>query len=74
MYKTYNSNTDETLYQYLQEKKQFKIFGKILFSYWKTIDIEIVPSFAWIQHNTLGSTEWKSKWNILKNVNWNKMK
>lgn len=73
----YDSISEEynyTLYQYLQEKKQFKIFGITLFIYWKTIDTEIVPSFAWIQHNTLGSTEWKSKWNGLENVNWNKIK
>ena len=53
---------DETLYQYLQEKKSVKLFGIIIFPYWKTIDTEIVPSYACIQKNTLGFSDWKSKW------------
>ena len=70
---TYNYSSDEyteTLIQCLQEKKVLKIFGLKLFSYWVTIDTEIVPSFAWIQRNVLGSTDWKSKWADLKNILW----
>lgn len=77
MYKIYDPVCDDydyLFYQYLQEKRQFKIFWITLFNYWKIIDQEIVPSFAWIQYNTLGSTEWKSKWNGLKNINWDKIK
>ena len=75
MYTSYNRSSNEyteTLIQYLQEKKYLKIFGFKLFSYWVTIDIEIVPSFAWIQHCTLGSSDWKSKWFGLENVLWAK--
>ena len=74
---TYNSDSDEyteTLTQYLQEQKHFKIFGLRLFSYWLTIDTEIVPSFAWIQRNALGFTDWKSKWFGLDNVLWTNYK
>jgi hypothetical protein len=62
---------DETLYQYLQEKKYVKILSITLFSYWKTIDTEIVPSYAWIQRNTLGYTDWLSKWYGIENIDWN---
>lgn len=76
---TYNSHSDEyteTLTQYLQEKKHLKILGRRLFSYWITIDAEVVPTFAWVQRNALGFTDWKSKWVGLDNVLWtnNKMK
>lgn len=76
VYKWYDSiidDNEEIHYQYLQEKVIVKLFNIKLFFYWKTIDEEIVPSFAWIQHNTLGFTEWKSKWNDLENVNWDKI-
>lgn len=69
----YNRSSDEhteILTQYLQEQKHFKLFGVKLFSFWQTIDTEIVPSFAWIQRNTLGFTTWKSKWHGLENVTW----
>jgi hypothetical protein len=75
MYKSYNQNSDEyteTLIQYLQENRKIKLFGVSLFSFWKTIDKEIVPSFAWIQRNALGFTDWKSKWYLLENVSWSK--
>lgn len=64
MFTTYNERSDEytdTVYQYLQEKITVKLFNISLFSYWKTIDSEIVPTYAWMQRNTLGSTDWKSK-------------
>lgn len=70
---TYNSDSDEyteTLTQYLQEQKHFKILGFKVFPFWKTIDTEIVPTFAWIQRNALGFTDWKSKWFGLENVLW----
>lgn len=69
----YNPSSDEyteTLTQYLQEERKFKMFGITLFSYWKTIDVEVVPSFAWIQRNTLGFTTWKSKWCNLEDISW----
>lgn len=28
---------------------------------WRDVEVEEVPSWAWIQSATLGSTEWKSK-------------
>jgi hypothetical protein len=37
---------------------------------WVEIDREIVPSGIWQQAFTLGSTDWKSKWNGLSNVEW----
>lgn len=77
MFTTYNSRSNEyteTLFQYLQEKKIISLFGFTLFSYWKTIDKEVVPTFAWIQRNTLGFTDWKSKWFELENVLWSKIK
>jgi hypothetical protein len=73
MHKTYSRKSDEyteTLIQYLQEKIDFKIFGIKIFCYWKTIDKETVPSYAWIQRNTLGFTDWKSKWAEMANVKW----
>jgi hypothetical protein len=39
--------------------KQYKVFGFIIYS--QIIDREEVPSYARIAHNTLGSTDWKSK-------------
>lgn len=57
---TEDSDIDYTLTQYLQKKVCVKILC-FRVHYWKTIDSEIVPSFAWIQANTLGSTEWESK-------------
>lgn len=36
----------------------------------KTVDTEEVPTFAVIQHCTLGSTEWKSKWHGMAGVKW----
>lgn len=74
---SYNSKTDEhteTHYQYLQERKDVKLFGKKLFSYWKTIDTEEVPSYAWIQMACFGSTDWKSKWFGIPNVLWVKVR
>lgn len=65
-------DNEEIHRQYLQEKIIVKLFNIKLFSYWKTVDQEVVPSFAWIQHNCLGFTEWKSKWYGLENVNWGK--
>jgi hypothetical protein len=77
MHKSYNSASDEyteTLIQYLQEHKTVSLFGFKLFGYWKTIDQETVPSFAWLQRAIFGSTEWKSKWNGMKDVTWIKTK
>lgn len=65
MYTTYNKRTDEyteTLIQYLQMKIEFRLFGILWFKFWKVIDKETVPTFAWIQRNALGYTDWKSKW------------
>lgn len=39
--------------------KEYRIFGIKVWSI--EIDRENVPSFAYIQHATLGSTDWKSK-------------
>lgn len=60
--------TDEStniVIQYLQEKRRF-----LGISYWKTIDTETVPSYAWIQKNSLGSTDWRSKWHEMPDVEW----
>ena len=70
---SYNHQSDEyteTLFQYLQERKSFVFMGIKWFSYWRTIDKEIVPTYAWIQRNALGSTDWKSKWYGLNDVKW----
>ena len=70
---TYNRHSDEyteKLTQYLQEQIHIKLFGINIYTYWLTIDTEIVPTFAWIQRNTLGFTDWKSKWFDLENVSW----
>ena len=48
--------------QYLQEYKVVSLFGLKLWDYWKTIDAEEVPMWAWSQHCCVGFTEWKSKW------------
>lgn len=77
MFTSYDSRSDEytnTLIQYLQEQKSFSIFGITLFNYWKTIDKEEVPTYAWIQKNTLGFTDWKSKWFQIENVLWTQIK
>ena len=71
MYTSYDYRTRErenTLIQYLQQRNEFKICGVKLFSFWLTIDKETVPSFAWIEKNTLGSTDWKSKWYGMENI------
>lgn len=70
---SYDSRSDEytdTVIQYLQERKTCKIFGIALFHYWRTIDKEEVPTYAWIQRNTLGTTDWESKWVYLEGVSW----
>lgn len=77
MFTSYDSRSDEytnTLIQYLQEQKAVSIFGITLFNYWKTIDKEEVPTYAWIQKNTLGFTDWKSKWFGIENVLWTQIK
>lgn len=77
MFKSYNRSADEyteTLIQYLQQRKTISLFGVKLFNYWKTVDEETVPSFAWIQNNTLGYTDWKSKWVGIENILWSKLK
>lgn len=73
MFISYDRNSDEyteKLIQYLQEKKKVSLFRVTLFSYWSTIDKEEVSTFAWIQHNCLGFTDWKSKWFELENISW----
>jgi hypothetical protein len=73
MFISYDRNSDEyteKLIQYLQEKKKVSLFRVTLFSYWSTIDKEEVPTFAWIQRNCLGFTDWKSKWFGLENIFW----
>lgn len=51
--------------QFLQVKTK-NIFGK---TKWKTIDEEDVPSFAWIHNGCFGDeSNWKSKFNSIKNV------
>lgn len=73
MYTSYIRSSDEyeyTLIQYLQEKVYRTFLGIKLYKYWKTIDKETVPSYAWIQRNTMGSTDWKSKWSGMDNVIW----
>ncbi len=77
MFTSYDSRSDEytnTLIQYLQEKRAFTLFGYTLFKYWVTIDKETVPTYAWIQRNTLGSTDWKSKWYEIEGICWTKKK
>jgi MarR-like DNA-binding transcriptional regulator SgrR of sgrS sRNA len=77
MFTSYDSQSDEytnTLIQYLQEQKALSILGITLFNYWKTIDKEEVPTYAWIQRNTLGFTDWKSKWFGIENVLWTQIK
>lgn len=72
-YVSYNRMSDEYTYthiQYLQQMVVVTFFGKKLCSYWETIDTEEVPSFAVIEHNTLGSTSWKSKWHEIEDVLW----
>ena len=75
--KTYPRNQfgekEEEMIQVLEIKKLHKFLWWSWYS-WKEIDREIVPSFAWIQKNTLGSTDWKSKWNGMPNVEWKKIK
>lgn len=74
---TYCHSTDEyteTQIQYLQEKKRIKILGATLFSFWSTIDTEIVPMYAMIQIWTLGFTDWKSKWHNMEGILWAKIK
>lgn len=51
-----NKNAFEGYQVLLQE---YRIFGIKVWSV--EIDRETVPSFAYIQHATLGSTDWKSK-------------
>ncbi len=77
MYTSYSSKSGEhteTLIQYLQEKKKFTLFGFKIFSFWSTIDKETVPTYAWIQRNALGFTDWKSKWFGVENVLWTNKK
>lgn len=75
--KTYPRNSfgekEEEMIQVLEIKKLHKFLWWSWHS-WKEIDREIVPSFAWIQKNTLGSTDWKSKWNGMPNVEFKKIK
>jgi len=41
--------------------------------HWIKIDEEIVPSAIVMEHNCLGWTAWKSKWNGMPNVKWIKL-
>lgn len=59
------------LKQYLQVKRTY-LLG--LITKWETIETEDVPSFAWMQHGTLGSTDWKSKFSDIPNVKFIKTK
>lgn len=71
MYRSYDESSHEyteTLIQRLQ--KRVSIFGLKILSFWITIDTEEVPVWAWIQRNTLGSTDWTSKWYGMENVQW----
>lgn len=73
MFTSYNKHSDEytnKLMQYLQEKKKISLFVVPLFSYWLTIDKEEVPTYAWIQNNCLGFTDWKSKWFGIEGISW----
>lgn len=49
--------------QILQVKKRF-----FFIPYWETIDEETVPRGCVMQHNILGSTDWKSKFRDIPNV------
>ena len=69
-YDPHNDEYTEEVFQYLQERKAFRLFNLNIFHYWKTIDKEHVPSYAWIQAATTGFTDWKSKWNGIDGISW----
>jgi len=76
-FKTYPPNRFGEKHEEMIQVLEIKQYHKFLcwsWVTWKEIDREIVPSFAWIQHNALGSTDWKSKWNGMNNVEWIKTK
>lgn len=51
---------DQKLIQKLIKRTKKKF---LFWTYWheEVIDSEVVPSFAWIEIGTLGSSDWKSK-------------
>ena len=59
----------EEMIQVLEIKKYHKFLWWSWVT-WKEIDREIVPSGIWQQAFTLGSTDWKSKWNGMPDVEW----
>jgi len=68
-----NNEPEEELIQYLQKrcKRKHTFFGLLPKFYWETIDLKIVPSFAWIHKCIFGDeSNWKSKWNGIPNIDW----
>ena len=51
--------------QFLQQERTY-FFG--LIKMWVTIEVEDVPSFAWMQAGCFGSTDWKSKFRYIPGV------
>jgi hypothetical protein len=61
---------EEEATQYLQEKihRKFTWFGLLDDHYWRNIDSEHVPSFAWIHKSVFGDeSNWKSKFRNIPN-------
>tara|TARA_R110002096_G_scaffold26173_4_gene81090 strand:- start:8168 stop:8419 length:252 start_codon:yes stop_codon:yes gene_type:complete len=59
----------EEMIQVLEVSKPQKFFWWS-WNTWIEIDREIVPSGIWQQAFTLGSTDWKSKWNGMPDIHW----
>ena len=55
---------ERTEQQYNVLQRQQKILG---IKFWKTIEEEPIPAFAWIQCATLGYTDWQSP--MLQKIN-----
>jgi hypothetical protein len=59
-----NGEWNEERKQYLKQKVYTSFaFGLFKWTYWKTIDSEIVPQHVWLQNAIFGSDieKWKSK-------------
>jgi len=59
-----NGEWNEERTQYLKQKYHTSfIFGLFKWTYWKTVDYEIVPQYVWLQNAIFGSDidGWKSK-------------
>ncbi len=72
-FKTYPQNRfGEKHEEMIQVLEELRVKKFLWFSWkaWVQIDREVVPSGIWQQAFTLGSTDWKSKWNGMPNVEW----